>query len=145
MLIGLHPNLSPDVLHTLAVMGHGDALVVVDANFPAASVAAQTPLGKPLYLTIDAFEAVEAILTHLPIDTYAPEIPAVQGMQVVGDPETIPDAVAKVAPLFADHDQPVALVERTEFYALAKQAFAIISTTETLPYGNFLIRKGVVL
>ena len=39
MLKGLDPLLSPDLLHALAAMGHGDELVVADANFPAASVA----------------------------------------------------------------------------------------------------------
>ncbi len=37
MLRGIHPLLSPDLLHTLAAMGHGDRIAVVDANFPALS------------------------------------------------------------------------------------------------------------
>ena len=39
MLKGIHPLLHADFLHALAAMGHGDELVIVDANFPAASVA----------------------------------------------------------------------------------------------------------
>lgn len=35
----------PELLYVLAKMGHGDELVIVDANFPAASVAACTPGG----------------------------------------------------------------------------------------------------
>jgi L-fucose mutarotase len=38
MLKGVHPVLTADVLHTLAAMGHGDVVAIVDANFPAASV-----------------------------------------------------------------------------------------------------------
>jgi L-fucose mutarotase len=34
MLLGLDPVLSPDLLHALAAMGHGDRLVLVDANYP---------------------------------------------------------------------------------------------------------------
>ena len=37
MLKGIHPLLSPDLLHALAAMGHGDTLAIVDGNFPAAS------------------------------------------------------------------------------------------------------------
>ena len=37
MLHRIDPLLSPDLLHALAAMGHGDRLAVVDANFPAAS------------------------------------------------------------------------------------------------------------
>ncbi len=38
MLKGIHPLLSPDLLHALAGMGHGDEIGIVDANFPAASL-----------------------------------------------------------------------------------------------------------
>ena len=37
MLTGIHPLLSPDLLHALASMGHGDEIAIVDANFPAAA------------------------------------------------------------------------------------------------------------
>ena len=39
MLKGLDPLLSPDLLHVLAQMGHGDQIALVDRNFPAASTA----------------------------------------------------------------------------------------------------------
>ena len=35
-------------------------------------------------------------------------------------------------------------LERFEFYAAARTAFAVVQTSERRPYGNFLIRKGVV-
>ncbi len=35
-------------------------------------------------------------------------------------------------------------VERAKFYGEARKAFAIIQTAERRPYGNFLIKKGVV-
>ena len=34
-LIGISPLLSPDLLHALASMGHGDEIVIGDANFPS--------------------------------------------------------------------------------------------------------------
>jgi len=37
MLKGLDPLLSPELLRVLRAMGHGDDIVVVDANYPAAS------------------------------------------------------------------------------------------------------------
>ena len=37
MLIQLDPILSPDILHILRSMGHGDRLVLCDSNFPAYS------------------------------------------------------------------------------------------------------------
>jgi L-fucose mutarotase len=41
MLKRLPPLISPDLLHTLASMGHGDELALVDAHFPASRVAQQ--------------------------------------------------------------------------------------------------------
>ncbi len=38
MLKGLDPLLSPDLLRILSAMGHGDEIVVADANYPAASM-----------------------------------------------------------------------------------------------------------
>ncbi len=38
MLKNLSPLLSPDLLHALASMGHGDEIVLADAHFPAATM-----------------------------------------------------------------------------------------------------------
>ena len=38
MLINIDPILSPEVLHTLRAMGHGDKLILCDSNFPAYSM-----------------------------------------------------------------------------------------------------------
>ena len=38
MLIKIDPILSPDLLFLLRSMGHGDKLVLADANFPAHSM-----------------------------------------------------------------------------------------------------------
>jgi L-fucose mutarotase len=39
MLKGLDPLLGPELLASLRAMGHGDEIVVVDANFPATATA----------------------------------------------------------------------------------------------------------
>jgi L-fucose mutarotase len=36
-------------------------------------------------------------------------------------------------------------VERFEFYARAAQAFLVVRTGERRPYGNLILRKGVVV
>ena len=38
MLKGIHPALSPELLKTLAEMGHGDEIVLADTHFPAHSL-----------------------------------------------------------------------------------------------------------
>ena len=35
-------------------------------------------------------------------------------------------------------------MERFEFYERSKMAYAIVATGETTPYGNIILKKGVV-
>ncbi len=144
MLKTIDALLHPDLLHALASMGHGDLLAIVDRNFPAASVAAETIVGEPLQVSTGLLAAVKAILTVFPLDTFEPEEPAVRGMQVVGDPDAVPDVVAESAPLFRQEGFDVSLIDRFDFYDAAKGCFVIVRTTEDRPYGNFILRKGVV-
>lgn len=145
MLNHVHHALTPDVLTTLMTMGHGDQLAIVDANFPAASVAASTGSNLLIEWPIDTLLALEAVLRHFPLDTYDADVPAVQGMAVVDEPGVVPQVVAEAAPLFtAAGGFQAALVERHAFYRLTEQCFAVIRTAERRPYGNFVLRKGVV-
>ena len=49
-LIGISPLLSPDLLHALASMGHGDEIVIGDANFPSGKTNVETYYYTRLYL-----------------------------------------------------------------------------------------------
>src|SRR5690349_14201481 len=63
MLWGIDPLRAADLLYALRRMGHGDEIVVVDANFPADSTAMSTAFGEPIPLAgVNAARAVEAIL-----------------------------------------------------------------------------------
>lgn len=144
MLRGIHPLLHPDLLHVLARMGHGDTIAIVDSNFPAASTARRLVVDTPLVMGVDAIAAVQAILTVLPMDRFNPEVPPVVAMQVVGKPDEIPEVVQLALPLFQAEGVAIHSLERFAFYAAANAAFAVVLTTETRLYGNFIIRKGVV-
>ncbi len=140
MLKGIDPLIGPDLLRALAAMGHGDEIVIADANFPATTVARETVLGAVLRIDCDAPRAVRAVLSLLPLDGHEPD--PVLTMEVGGRPEEVPEAVREALPLLGV--APVAL-ERFAFYARAKRAFVVLRTAETRPYGNFILRKGVVL
>jgi L-fucose mutarotase len=147
MLKNLDPLLNADVLQALRAMGHGDELVVCDANFPADSVARATVLGKLLRIDgADAPRAVRAILSVLPLDTFV-EAPAMR-MEVVGEPDTIP-TVQHEAQAEVDAAEgravPFAPIERHAFYARARKAYCVIATGETRGYGCFVFTKGVLL
>lgn len=146
MLKNLDPALSADLLYALKSMGHGDTLVLADANFPSDSIARQTVLGKVIRMdNISAPRALKAILSVLPLDT--PLKPSVGRMEVIGKPDEIPEiqkeiqaeidvAEGKPAPMYA--------IERHAFYETAKKAYCVVATGELRFYGCFILTKGVI-
>jgi L-fucose mutarotase len=141
MLKGLDPLLVPDLLHALAAMGHGDEIAIVDANFPAPSVGRRV-IELP---GASAPEALAAVLTVFPLDTFV--TPAALTMQVVGDPQAVPEPVADFAAIFTTQgmgDSEIGQLERQAFYDRARGAFAVVRTGEMRPYGNILLVKGIV-
>ena len=146
MLKGLDPLLGPDLLFVLRSMGHGDELVLVDRNFPAASVAADTVSGRLVRLDgADVVAATRAILSVFPIDTFVD--PALWRMQVVGAPDEVPDvqrAVQAEIDAAEGRPRPLASLERMAFYGRARQGFAVVATAEDRGYGCFIVKKGIV-
>ena len=146
MLKGLDPRLNAEVLFALRAMGHGDALVIADTNFPSDQVARSTVLGELLRMdNITAAEAVEAVLSVLPLDTFVDDFAG--RMEIVGEPDTVPPVQAEVqAAIDAAEGQPRPMVsiERFDFYDRARDAYAVIQTGERRFYGCFILRKGVI-
>jgi L-fucose mutarotase len=141
MLKGIHPLLHADLLHALAAMGHGDELVIADANFPAVSVGRRV-LHAP---GADSPAMLDAVLTVFPLDTFV--TPAALTMAVVDDAEAVPEPVREFAAVFTRHDladAEIGSLERGAFYERARGAFVIVRTGERRPYGNILLVKGVV-
>jgi L-fucose mutarotase len=141
MLKGIHPLLHADLLHALAAMGHGDELAIVDANFPAASVARRLIHASGA----SAPEALDAILTVFPLDTFLR--PAALTMQAVGNVGAVPEPVRDFAAVFARHGRgavDLGSLEREAFYARARGAYAVVRTGDLRAYGNILLVKGVV-
>jgi L-fucose mutarotase len=144
MLKGINPLLTPELLKLLMEMGHDDALVLADANFTAMSIAAGKPVLRLPGSTM--LQAVQAINSLLPLaadvdhpvafmqvsDTQSPYLSEMQ-RDVLGylAPELLPGQSAE--PL-----------ERFDFYDRARSAYAIVLTGERQPFGNFILRKGVI-
>lgn len=141
MLRNIDPILSPELLHTLRAMGHGDEIVIADANFPGTSTG-------PDCLRADgstASEMLRAVLSVMPLDTFVDD-PALT-MQVVDDPDAVPEAVADFQTIInavADAPAEIQSLERFAFYDRAASAFAIVQTGERRLYGNIILKKGVI-
>ncbi|KAM9847465.1 fucose mutarotase isoform 1-T1 [Aulostomus maculatus] len=152
VLKGIPAVLSPELLYALAKMGHGDELVLADANFPASSICACGP--KEIradvchfYSGLGISELLEAVLKLLPLDTYVPSPAAVMDL-VASDKQR-----GLAVPVWDTYTQllgqagsqaPLQKVERFAFYERAKKAFAVVATGETALYGNLILKKGVL-
>jgi L-fucose mutarotase len=146
MLKGIDHRLNADVLYVLRSMGHGDALVIADTNFPADQVSRATVYGDLLRMeNLTAAQAVNAVLSVMPLDTFVDDFAG--RMEVVGDPSAMPDVQKEVQ---AEIDRaegrarPMIGIERFDFYDRAREAYAVIQTGERRFYGCFLFRKGVI-
>ncbi|MEQ8357127.1 MAG: RbsD/FucU family protein [Kiloniellaceae bacterium] len=146
MLKGISPLLNAEVLFALRAMGHGDDLIVTDTNFPADSVARQTELGELLRIdNVSAAEAVAAVLSVMPLDTFVDD--AAARMEVVGAPDEVPPVqqeVQKAIDAAEGRSWPMMPIERYAFYERSKQAYCVIQTGERRFFGCFALRKGVI-
>jgi L-fucose mutarotase len=146
MLKNIDPLLDADVLYALRAMGHGDALILCDANFPADSVARQTALGRLLRIDgVDAARAARAILSVFPLDTFVDH--AALRMEVVDQPDEIPAVQAEVQreiDRVLGRSSPMGSIERFAFYERARQSYCVITTGERRFYGCFVFQKGVI-
>lgn len=141
MLIGINPLLSPDLLSILRSMGHGDEIVIADANFPGLSTAKQLVRLDG----ISAPDVVAAILSVMPLDSYV-DAPAIS-MEDAANPTVIPAIVQEfqiVIDGVADCPRQIVQLERFAFYERAKSAFAIVQSGELRHFGNLIIKKGVL-
>ena len=93
---------------------------------------------------VSVARVLDAVLSVMPLDTFVAQ--GALTMQVVGDAEAVPPAVADMQAVLARHGCPPAgSLERFAFYERAAGAFAVVATGETRIYGNVILRKGVVL
>lgn len=139
MLKGIPNIVSPSLLKILSEMGHGDEIVIADGNFPSENY------GKRVVRAdgIGGVDMLKAILTLIPLDTYAEENFLL--MQTTnGDPTpTIWGEYFAVANE-KDDNARVGNLERFAFYERAKNAYAVIATGEGAVYANIILKKGVI-
>ena len=144
-------------------MGHGDYLyalllyvgylvvslfvrrVIADAYFPADSLATSTVCKTPIRVRGFTSELTIDILLLMPLDTYEPN--PVRVMRRVASDEAqdlqVP-AYVQLAQAAGKQLEDLDFVDRQQFYAMAKDAFAIIQTDDTTQYANVILFKGVI-
>ena len=137
MLRGIPLIISPDLLKVLHEMGHGDEIVICDANCPAKS-------SNSNYLRCDvhsAPELVDAILTLMTLDTYQQPVYLME--KVPGD-QTVTESWLEYKQVIKKHSNAeIEHIERFAFYERMKNASAVVVTADPRPYGNIILKKGV--
>ena len=147
MLQGISPLLSPDLLHLLASMGHGDEIALVDANFPATSTAKTSGARLVTCLGIGTPTLLKAILPLFPLDKAVPE-PAFamvpEKEHAANFPDGLPDAAREIMVTVGETGFICGRLPRFAFYDRANKAYGVVQTGETRVYGNVILKKGVV-
>ena len=139
MLKGISPYLSPDLLKTLAEMGHGDEIILADAHFPGHTFC-------PRVLRADGVRIstlLDAIIPVFELDSYAP--PLVMMQVVEGDaldPQVEDDYLQAIHRHIPNAAAPER-IDRFAFYDWARKVYAVLMTGEARKYGNILLKKGV--
>jgi len=140
MLKGISPLISPELLSTMARMGHGDELVLADAHFPGDSIGRRVIRADGIGIP----DLLEAILPLFELDDYV-DHPLVMMAPASGDrldPQVEKQYLESIH-LTHPNVPTIQRMDRYTFYERAREAFAVVMTGETAKYGNIILKKGV--
>ncbi len=144
MLKGISPLIPPQLLKILCEMGHGDRIVLADANFPSESMGKNAEVVRLDGIKMP--ELLDGILAIFPLDTYV-EKPVTLMEVVKGDNVETP-IWKEYEEIIAKHDPRgkavIGNIERFAFYDEAKKCYAIVATGEKALYANLILQKGVI-
>lgn len=141
MLLGIPSEISPDLLKIICEMGHGDEIVLADANFPCASLAQRLIRADGIEIP----ELLSGILKLFPLDQYD-KCNFILMNKSEGD-----DADVSIWSTYEnilkqyDYKNEITFIERFDYYERAKKAYAIVATGEKRQYANIILKKGCVL
>ncbi|XP_077310978.1 fucose mutarotase isoform X4 [Lithobates pipiens] len=123
VLKGIPSVLSPELLYTLARMGHGDEIGETPGEGNCRLVNAERDSTK--------LQSQAAVMDLVDSDKE-------RGLKV-----PVWDEYKRLL-CKAGCEAPLEKVERFSFYERAKHAFAVVATGETALYGNLILKKGVL-
>ena len=92
-----------------------------------------------------ALAAIKTITSLLPLDGFVDH--AAVRMEIDGAPEEMNEthtAVFSFLETVIPDGAGLGHVPRSEFYERARRAYAVVRTSEDIPYGCYILRKGVI-
>jgi L-fucose mutarotase len=139
MLMHIPRSFTPELLALMAVMGHGEELLLGDGNFPLLSTGGpgvkriQLPAGDIAGLLAD-------ILYFFPLDeTVDTPLTVMESAKESGAYQRYRDILSRLGIKAA-----IGAVERFAFYERAAKAVGIVISADTTRGGNILLKKGTV-
>jgi L-fucose mutarotase len=139
MLKGIPKIISPELLKILDEMGHGDDIVIADANFPSANCGKRVVRAE----AAGGEEMLRAVMDLIPLDDYVDD-----NFVLIETPPSYteePPIWASYRQIAAERDPNVSeqRIDRFDFYERTKNAYAVIATGEEALYACVLLKKGV--
>ena len=139
MLRNIPACISPDLMHALMTMGHGDEIVLADADFPAATYSRRLIRADGL----DMCTLLEAILPFFPLDSFVEKPVLTMDCSEWGDEPESYQRFREIIRRYDNHFTDFELLKRFDLYERANNAFAVVVTSEA--DGNIVLKKGPVM
>lgn len=142
MLKGIPDIISSDLMKCMMDMGHGDVMVLTDANFPAASHAKRYIKAEGVAIT----DLLDAVLSFLPVDDF---VDTSYRLMNYRETESEPEIWADFRKIIEKHNgkeelKRIGFTDRLDYYEMAEHAYVVVQTATTARYANITIQKGVI-
>ncbi len=139
MLKNIPACISPDLIHAMMSMGHGDEIVFADADFPAVTNAKRIIRADG----VDIATLLNAVLPFFPLDGFVEKPAITMDCSPWGDEPESYERFRKIISKYSSGFTDFKLEERFSLYKRAAKAYAIVITSE--PDGNIILKKGPVM
>jgi L-fucose mutarotase len=139
MLKNIPPCISPDLMHALMSMGHGDEIALADADFPAVTNSRKLIRADGL----DVATLLQAILPFFPLDPFVDKPVITMDCSEWGDEPESYNRFRKIIQKHNDGFSDFEFEKRFDLYRRAADAFAVVVTSEA--DGNVILKKGPVM
>ena len=139
MLRNIPACISPDPIYALMTMGHGDEIVLADADSPAATYSRRLIRADG----VEVATLLEAILPFFPLDGFVPKPVITMDCSEWGDE---PESYERFRAIIRRHHESFTdfeLLKRFDLYERAANAYAVVVTSEA--DGNVILKKGPVM
>jgi len=139
MLKNIPPCISPDLMHALMSMGHGDEIALADADFPAVTNSRKLIRADGL----DVATLLQAILPFFPLAPFVDKPVITMDCSEWGDEPESYNRFRKIIQKYNDGFSDFEFEKRFDLYRRAADAFAVVVTSEA--DGNMILKKGPVM